>query len=152
MDEMLVNIVENVGPQCRLKTDEQAAVLGHSILTRIHWHSHLMSRPGVASGKTLLLLTVRLLLEGKAPKCGAMVHVDCIVEAEHTAHKVHVAILESPAMIGARKVPRSLACPNQGVGNRSGPKLRFRKKIEPGAKSGAPGEPALKTFGVGFWG
>jgi hypothetical protein len=33
-----------------------------------------------------LLLGVRLLLEGKALKGGAMVRVDCIVEEEHTAH------------------------------------------------------------------
>jgi hypothetical protein len=42
---MSVDIMENVGPQCRLcvKTAEQAAVIGHSILTRIRRQSRLMS-------------------------------------------------------------------------------------------------------------
>ncbi len=86
MDGMSVDIVENVGPQCRLKTDEQAAVIGHSILTRIHWQSHLMSRPGRARccqwEAPVAADRQAMLLEGKAPKCGAMVHVDCIVEAK----------------------------------------------------------------------
>ncbi len=59
---MSVDIVENVDPHCRLKTDEQAEVTRHSILTKICRTNLQMSRPGRAKGRTMLLLTVRLLL------------------------------------------------------------------------------------------
>ncbi len=61
-------------------------------------------------------------------------HVYCIVEAEHPAHKVWPFQRVQCMMIRARKVPRSLACPSQVVGNRSCPKIQVE---EPGAESGA---------------
>jgi hypothetical protein len=54
-----VDIVKNVGPQCRLKTDEQAAVTGRPILTRIRRPSCPGRAQSIARGGPMLLLMVQ---------------------------------------------------------------------------------------------